>query len=246
MWSTCLHGDRDGRSISRHERRVSYRKGQVTIRRQPPSGIDDEQGHDDDWLAEQGELDWFHDPRGDEEALERQQAERTTPRGLVRSPGVRAGASPGTVERRRRIFLLAALALAVVVVIVIVVATSGGGGGSPSTPATTPQTTQPTTSPETTTTTPTTTTTTTTTPSLQITVPAGGNLSAGDSGSAVLTLQKALTALGFYDGALDGDFGSGTQAAVIAFQEAHNLKPDGIVGTDTARALNQALAAAGR
>jgi peptidoglycan hydrolase-like protein with peptidoglycan-binding domain len=162
----------------------------------------------------------------------------------VRSPGVRAGASPGTVERRRRIFLLAALALAVVIVIVVVVATSGGGGGSSSAPATTPQTTQPTTSPGTTTTT--TTTTTTPTPSLHVTVPAGGNLSVGDSGSAVLTLQKALAALGFYEGTLDGDFGSGTQAAVIAFQEAHNLAPDGIVGTDTARALNQALAAAGR
>ncbi len=142
--------------------------------------------------------------------------------------------------RRRRIAIFAALALVVLIVVIVVIATSGGSGGSPNVAATTTQSTQPTTSPQTTTTTP-----TTTTPSLHVTVPAGGNLSTGDSGSQVVALQKALKALGFYDGKVDGDFGSGTEAAVIAFQKAHNLYEDGIVGTATAQALNQALAVAG-
>jgi peptidoglycan hydrolase-like protein with peptidoglycan-binding domain len=133
--------------------------------------------------------------------------------------------------------------VAILVVIILIVATSGGSGNSPNVAATTTQATEPTTSPQTTTTTP---TTTTNRPSLRVTIPAGGNLSIGDSGSEVVALQKALKALGFYDGTADGDFGSGTQAAVIAFQEAHKLDQDGIVGTDTAQALNQALAAAGR
>jgi peptidoglycan hydrolase-like protein with peptidoglycan-binding domain len=48
-----------------------------------------------------------------------------------------------------------------------------------------------------------------------------------------------------YKGAVDGDFGQGTTDAVIAFQNAHNLKPDGIVGQETATAINDALAASG-
>jgi peptidoglycan hydrolase-like protein with peptidoglycan-binding domain len=159
----------------------------------------------------------------------------------VRSPRVADRAGPETVARRRRIAIFAALAVAVLIVIIVIVATSGGSGNSPNVVATTTQPTQPTTSPQTTATTP-----TTTTPSLHVTIPAGGNLSSGDSGTAVVALQKALKALGFYDGKADGDFGSGTEAAVIAFQEAHNLDQDGVVGTDTAQALNQALAAAGR
>jgi peptidoglycan hydrolase-like protein with peptidoglycan-binding domain len=144
------------------------------------------------------------------------------------------------VVRRRRIAVFAALAVAVLTVIIVVIATSGGSGNSPNVAATTTQSTQPTTSPQTTTTPP-----TTTTPSVHVTIPAGGNLSTGDSGSQVVALQKALKALGFYDGKADGDFGSGTEAAVIAFQKAHNLDQDGVVGTATAQALNEALAAAG-
>lgn len=136
------------------------------------------------------------------------------------------------------------LGLAVlVVIVVVVVATGGGSGGSPAVPTTTPQTTRPTTSSGATTTT---TTTTAAKLSVRVTVPAGGTLSVGDSGPAVVALQKALAALQFDVGTPDGNFGSTTEGAVIAFQKAHGLKPDGIVGTDTARALNEALAAAGR
>jgi len=135
-----------------------------------------------------------------------------------------------------------AVALAVLIVVIVVVATSGGGGRSPVVaPTTTPVNTEPVTQPTTTTTQ---TPTTPTTPTQHVTVPAGGNLSAGDSGSEVETLQKALAQLGLYDGKVDGDFGTGTKDAVIAFQNAHNLTPDGIVGEKTADAINQALASA--
>jgi hypothetical protein len=52
-------------------------------------------------------------------------------------------------------------------------------------------------------------------------------LKMGDSGSDVEKLQGALRI------AVDGDFGPGTKAAVIAFQRKHSLYPDGVVGKNT-------------
>ncbi len=52
----------------------------------------------------------------------------------------------------------------------------------------------------------------------------------GDSGEAVMRLQRLLNA---YDRALlqvDGQFGQNTELAVKAFQRKHGLKDDGIVG----------------
>jgi len=63
------------------------------------------------------------------------------------------------------------------------------------------------------------------------------NLSAGMSGSDVLTLQTMLMEHGFYDGAIDGDFGNYTKNAVIAFQTSRGLYPDGIAGPVTFAAL---------
>jgi len=66
---------------------------------------------------------------------------------------------------------------------------------------------------------------------------ASGTLSAslrkGSSGSEVLSVQTKLKALGYYTKSLDGNFGSGTLAAVLAFQKANGLKVDGIVGSGT-------------
>jgi len=58
-------------------------------------------------------------------------------------------------------------------------------------------------------------------------------LQEGDSSFAVRRLQLRLTELGFYSTDCDGEFGSGTAAAVIAFQNAAGLEADGIAGSAT-------------
>ena len=65
----------------------------------------------------------------------------------------------------------------------------------------------------------------------------GVSLKEGMNGSSVRALQKRLKALGYYSGTVDGDFGSGTTAAVKAFQEQNGLKADGIAGTSTLNKL---------
>ena len=52
----------------------------------------------------------------------------------------------------------------------------------------------------------------------------------GAQGSAVERLQRALAAEGFSPGGVDGRFGPATEAALIAFQRAHGLLPDGVAG----------------
>ena len=56
-------------------------------------------------------------------------------------------------------------------------------------------------------------------------------------GAEVIALQGALKTHGFDPGAIDGDFGPGTEAAVIAFQKNERLNPDGKVGPATRMAL---------
>ena len=58
-------------------------------------------------------------------------------------------------------------------------------------------------------------------------------LRVGSKGTAVKVLQKLLKARGFDPGVIDGDFGPGTEAAVLAFQRSENLLADGIVGPRT-------------
>lgn len=55
----------------------------------------------------------------------------------------------------------------------------------------------------------------------------------GSKSDDVRTLQTSLRAFGFYQGAVDGDFGPKTDAAVRAFQAARELVVDGIVGPAT-------------
>jgi murein L,D-transpeptidase YcbB/YkuD len=150
--------------------------------------------------------------------------------------------------RRRRIAALAVLgALFILALVIPLVVFSGGGGNNAE--QTTPLTTaaQTTTAAQQTTTReqPTTTTTPTTTPDsapLEVTLPDGEALRRGDRGSEVEDLQKGLAALGFSPGEPDGVFGANTEAAVIDFQQSNDLDPDGVVGTDTVRLLNAALA----
>jgi len=59
----------------------------------------------------------------------------------------------------------------------------------------------------------------------------------GSSGHEVQQLQERLKALGFNPGNIDGDFGPGTEAAVLAFQRSAGLLADGIVGPRTQGAL---------
>ncbi len=62
-------------------------------------------------------------------------------------------------------------------------------------------------------------------------------LQEGASGPEVAALQTKLRERGFPPGAIDGDFGPGTQAAVLAFQKSEGLLADGAVGPETAAAL---------
>jgi len=55
----------------------------------------------------------------------------------------------------------------------------------------------------------------------------------GSRGTDVKEVQSLLQRLGYYTSSIDGIFGFGTANAVIAFQRAHGLTPDGIVGPMT-------------
>ncbi len=60
---------------------------------------------------------------------------------------------------------------------------------------------------------------------------------AGAMGESVVNLQTRLQTLGYYDGAVDGQFGPGTRTAVTAFQQQHGLTADGVVGPETSQLL---------
>ena len=68
----------------------------------------------------------------------------------------------------------------------------------------------------------------------------GDSLRMGDSGSDVKNLQTKLKKLGYYDGTVDSTFGSGTYAAVKAFQKKYNLTADGVAGSETLKKLDSA------
>jgi len=59
----------------------------------------------------------------------------------------------------------------------------------------------------------------------------------GDSGIEVTSLQEDLKTSGYYEGPVTGFYGSLTEEAVINFQNAKGLIPDGIAGSATQSAL---------
>ena len=59
----------------------------------------------------------------------------------------------------------------------------------------------------------------------------------GATGNITKLLQEKLVSLGYNTNGVDGIFGSGTKAAVIAFQKSNGLIPDGIVGNNTWRKI---------
>lgn len=58
------------------------------------------------------------------------------------------------------------------------------------------------------------------------------------SGVSVSDVQRALNKAGFDAGSVDGKFGKKTKQAIKAFQRAHNLSADGVVGEKTWSLLN--------
>lgn len=62
-------------------------------------------------------------------------------------------------------------------------------------------------------------------------------LQLNSTGADVSRLQERLKELGFNPGKIDGDFGTATEAAVVAFQRSEGLLADGAVGVKTLRAL---------
>jgi hypothetical protein len=58
----------------------------------------------------------------------------------------------------------------------------------------------------------------------------------GSSGQAVKAAQTQLNVYG-YGLTADGEFGSNTKSAAVAFQQNHNLQVDGVIGPETWRAL---------
>ena len=63
----------------------------------------------------------------------------------------------------------------------------------------------------------------------------------GTKGMAVAKLIRDLTKLKFYNGVQDDLYGHGTEAAVLAFQRANKLDPDGMAGPATLSAIEEAL-----
>ncbi|HUK45058.1 MAG TPA: peptidoglycan-binding domain-containing protein [Gaiellaceae bacterium] len=215
----------------------------VVTTRTTPGGTAASDAHEEDWLADtdSAEIEWFEDAPGTARAS---RGEGSGGRGGAEADGA-------SVFRRRREVAVAAvlLGLALVVVLAVVVF---GGGGSKAPATTTGITTTPaiTTNPAQTGTTTTTATPPASTPSskptsLRLDLPAGSELKLGDSGSEVVTLQKALVLLGAGSLTADGNFGPATQQAVKSFQQSNGLKPDGIVGSKTASAIDSALASLG-
>ena len=61
----------------------------------------------------------------------------------------------------------------------------------------------------------------------------------GSTGSEVRTIQTKLKNWGYYDGSVDGIYGSQTAEAVKYFQRSNGLSADGIVGAATRKGRGQ-------
>ena len=72
---------------------------------------------------------------------------------------------------------------------------------------------------------------------VQLIPDAGAAYRRGSYGDTVTQIQKKLKSWGFYNGEVDGVFGSRTENAVVAFQKQNGLTADGVVGSQTLSAL---------
>ena len=64
----------------------------------------------------------------------------------------------------------------------------------------------------------------------------------GKGKDVVVEIQTELAAYGYYTGPIDGDYGSGTSAAVEQLQQDLGVAADGRVGAETVDAFNKAVA----
>lgn len=68
----------------------------------------------------------------------------------------------------------------------------------------------------------------------------GSSFGLGDTSATILWMQELLKEMGYYAAECTGHFGSKTQAAVKLFQADHGLTADGVVGSKTMAALQEA------
>ena len=65
----------------------------------------------------------------------------------------------------------------------------------------------------------------------------GDLIKMGMRGDGVGQVQQRLQEIGYYQGTVDGVFGSETKNAVVCFQDDQGLQADGVVGTATLQAI---------
>ena len=178
--------------------------------------------------------DWFDEPQPvpprrpsrapvqvDPDAQTREQTATPVDDWLAPEPPTRKRQSP---IANRRILMPLGIALALLLVGLALGGVFSGGGNKSATTTQARQTAPTTTQPA--------------TPTLVL--PAT-MVKLGDHGNAVKDLQRALNSLRYTVGTVDGVFGASTEHALIAFQRAHNLSPDGVLGPATRAALLNAL-----
>lgn len=68
---------------------------------------------------------------------------------------------------------------------------------------------------------------------LSVTITANGYSTMGSRGNEVRNIQQRLRDWGYYNGAVDGIYGTKTRSAVIKFQKKHNITADGVCGPET-------------
>ena len=176
--------------------------------------------------------DWFDEPEQvDPDARTRERAAAPVADWLIpgTEKGRRASPSPRTIATRR-LLLVGGIALALLLIGLAVGGVFSGGSAKRANKPVTSRTA------------PTTTTTQATTPTPAV---PSATLKLGTQGPAVKQLQRALAALGYSSGRADGVFGTSTQRELIAFQTAHHLTPDGVLGPATRAALQKALRSQG-
>lgn len=79
-------------------------------------------------------------------------------------------------------------------------------------------------------------------PALPTSTPTPRLLQLNSVGVEVKEMQSRLKELGYYGGEVDGQFGSGTRAAVESFQRQHGIEADGVAGETTLTRLYSAQA----